>query len=319
MQLTNNTVFELETLKKAYQTLLNENQRLKKERETLKEDVSDLQIMYDGSIEHGVAMENLLAEKNGELEKTQQRLQEELRQASNYLYSQFPKPSTERGIRSEWTYISSTEIGGDAFGYHWIDDDHFALYLLDVCGHGVGAALLSSTVIQIIKSQSLADVNFRDPAKVLNGLNDTFQMDEQNHMFFTLWYGVFKRSTRCLSYASAGHPPAILLSRAQDGSVVVEKLATQQIIMGYSKDVSYQVATCQVPTKADLFIFSDGVFEIDSEADKRMWAFDDFEVFMRQQFTQKKAELPTIIKQLQTIQGHESFADDVSIMKLTFS
>jgi sigma-B regulation protein RsbU (phosphoserine phosphatase) len=41
-------------------------------------------------------------------------------------------------------------LGGDSFGYHWIDDDHFAVYLLDVSGHGWGAALLSVSVINVL-------------------------------------------------------------------------------------------------------------------------------------------------------------------------
>ena len=43
-------------------------------------------------------------------------------------------------IKTDWRFVPSAELGGDSFGYHWLDDDHFAFYLLDVSGHGVGAA-----------------------------------------------------------------------------------------------------------------------------------------------------------------------------------
>jgi sigma-B regulation protein RsbU (phosphoserine phosphatase) len=75
--------------------------------------------------------------------KTQQdRLTAELNEASAYLRSLLPAPCSEP-LAIDWRFIPSSELGGDSFGYRWIDDDHFALYLLDVCGHGVGAALLS--------------------------------------------------------------------------------------------------------------------------------------------------------------------------------
>jgi hypothetical protein len=46
----------------------------------------------------------------------------------------------------DWRFIPSASLGGDSFGYHWIDEDHFAAYLIDVSGHGWVAALLSVSV-----------------------------------------------------------------------------------------------------------------------------------------------------------------------------
>ena len=54
-------------------------------------------------------------------------------------------------------------LGGDAFGYHWLDDDHFVVYLLDVSGHGVGAALLGVSVLNVLRARSLPGTDFRDP------------------------------------------------------------------------------------------------------------------------------------------------------------
>src|SRR4029434_1653344 len=102
-------------------------------------------------------------------------------------------------------------LGGDAFGYHWIDRDHFAVYLLDVCGHGVGASLLSVAAINVIRSGSLRNTDFTDPGAVLSALNEAFPMERQNNMFFTLWYGVFSTTTRELDFACGGHPPAVLV------------------------------------------------------------------------------------------------------------
>lgn len=81
--------------------------------------------------------------------------------------------------------ISSSQLGGDSFGYHWIDDDTFSLYLLDVCGHGVGAALLSISVMNVLRTSSLVDTNFRDPDNVLGNLNAAFPMEQHNDMYFT--------------------------------------------------------------------------------------------------------------------------------------
>ncbi|MBS1213803.1 MAG: response regulator receiver modulated serine phosphatase, partial [Proteobacteria bacterium] len=74
--------------------------------------------------------------------ESQKKLAAELAEAAAYVRSLLPATMTGRP-QAEWRFIPSTELGGDALGYHWLDDDHLAMYLLDVCGHGVGAALLS--------------------------------------------------------------------------------------------------------------------------------------------------------------------------------
>ena len=132
----------------------------------------------------------------------------ELAEAANYVRSILPEP-TLSPLRIDWKYQPSTELGGDAFGYHWIDPDHFAVYLLDVCGHGVGASLLSVTAMNVIRSGSLPKTEFRDPGAVLSGLNNAFLMEKQNNMYFTIWYGVFNKTTRQVIYACGGHPPAL--------------------------------------------------------------------------------------------------------------
>jgi sigma-B regulation protein RsbU (phosphoserine phosphatase) len=106
------------------------------------------------------------------LERTQRRLDEELAEAMRYIRSSLPEP-TSAPLRIDWVYQPSTELGGDAFGYHWIDDDHFAVYLLDVCGHGVGACLLAVTAINVIRSGALPGTDFRDPAATMGAISKT--------------------------------------------------------------------------------------------------------------------------------------------------
>src|SRR5271157_2661686 len=48
--------------------------------------------------------------------------------------------------------------GARVFGYHWVDDNHLALYLIDVTGHGLDAALLSVSVANVIRTGALPGV-----------------------------------------------------------------------------------------------------------------------------------------------------------------
>ena len=100
------------------------------------------------------------------LDESQKVLAAELSEAADYVRSLLPEPF-DGALSVCWDFESCSSVGGDSFGYFWIDDDHFAIYLLDVCGHGVGAALLSVSVINTIKGQTLRDVDFREPDSVL--------------------------------------------------------------------------------------------------------------------------------------------------------
>ncbi|MGB3788188.1 MAG: SpoIIE family protein phosphatase [Phormidesmis sp.] len=143
------------------------------------------------------------------------RLENELAEAATYVTSLLPKDTPEDAkncISIASRFISSQELGGDCFDHYWLDPDCLVMYLLDVSGHGLGAALLSTSVLNVLRSQSLPGANFYRPETVLKGLNDAFQMTEQNDKYFTIWYGVYNRVTHQLVYASAGHPPALLVA-----------------------------------------------------------------------------------------------------------
>ena len=249
------------------------------------------------------------------IEETQRRLSEELAEAAHYVRSIFPAPA-ESPLRINWQYQPSTELGGDAFGYHWLDADHFAVYLLDVCGHGVGASLLSVAAINVIRSGSLPKTDFRDPGAVLSALNNAFLMENQNNMYFTLWYGVYHAPTRTLRHASGGHPPALLLESAEGGIAVSTRLRAPGLVIGGLEGTVYLAQTCLVPMGAQLFVLCDGCYEI-SRPDGEMETFEEFEAFMREN-GMKPDGLQNLLQWIKTRHGNGPLDDDFSIVRICF-
>jgi serine phosphatase RsbU (regulator of sigma subunit) len=252
-----------------------------------------------------------LNESREALLRTHRRLEQELQDAARYILSILPQPIREPLI-ADWRYIPSTELGGDSFGYHWLDDRHFALYLLDVCGHGVGPALLSVVVANTLRSGSLPDVDFRSPGKVLTALNQAYPMENHNDLYFTIWYGVYDNSTRQLEYASAGHPPAILI--AEEGRRI-EKLKARGSIVGINSYATYQSHVSILPSPSRLFLFSDGTFEI-RRPDGSMLDFDEFVAVLAQPAQEGQTELDRVLGFVREARGQESFEDDFSIVKV---
>ncbi|MFM1886898.1 MAG: hypothetical protein RL026_2055 [Pseudomonadota bacterium] len=253
------------------------------------------------------------------LERTQRRLDKELADAARYVYSIFPEPA-QKPLQVDWYYQPSTELGGDAFGYHWIDADHFAVYLLDVCGHGVGACLLSVTAINVIRSGALPQTDLRDPAAVLAALSNAFLIEKQNNMYFTLWYGVYHVPTRRLRHASGGHPAAILLQPAAGtGSDVLPEataLRAPGLIIGVMEDMPYEAQECVIPEGASLFVLCDGCFEV-QDTEGRDATFEEFTELVRAEGTAPDG-LERIYRWARTLHGEGPLDDDFSIVRVRF-
>lgn len=270
-------------------------------------ELEDLNLLYQATIEHGEAVEDQLAEANLELQRTQKRLSEELTEAANYIFSILPEPR-RTAPQTEWLLVPSTELGGDSFGYHEIDPDHIAFYLLDVCGHGVGAALLSVTAINVLRSAALPNTDFRDPGKVLSALNDAFPMEKQHNMYFTIWYGVVRRSNSELRYASAGHPASVL--RRADGSV--ETLATPGIAVGMMEGMSYRTAACRIEEGDRLHLVSDGTFEVETAPGEML----EFQTFVERL---SRSESPgEVLDWIRGLNGPGPLPDDFSLLTVRF-
>lgn len=250
------------------------------------------------------------------LEESQNRLQKELAEAAAYVTSLLPPLLTDE-IKTDWRFIPSTLLGGDIFGYHWLDSRYFSFYLLDVCGHGVGAALLSISIANVLRFQTLPKTNFYDPKSVLNALNAAFQMEDHNNMFFTILYGVFDRETRQILYSSGGHPPGILMTGENPDQLDMLDLKTPGVVIGAFSGSEYQNASCTLKKYNQLYIYSDGAYEI-TRPDRTMMNLEEFIHLLKESSKKDGSKLDDIVEIIQTIQGKKEFDDDFSLVKITF-
>ncbi|MFP4007652.1 MAG: PP2C family protein-serine/threonine phosphatase [Spirulinaceae cyanobacterium] len=251
-----------------------------------------------------------------DLQRQKHKLETELAEAAAYVSSILPEPLTEPPIKIDVCFIPSSQLGGDGFDYFWLDDNHLAMYLLDVSGHGLRAALPSLSVINLLRSKAMLQVNYRSPSEVLGGLNDAFQMTQRNDKYFTIWYGVYNRKKRQLLYASAGHPPAILLS-PQRGKIEVQRLKAQGFPAGMFPGADYEELSCKIAPESSLYIFSDGVYEI-NQPDGDIWGLDNFIETLKDYKAQGNQGLDDLLKRVQAANSQEVFEDDLSLMQVNF-
>ena len=251
------------------------------------------------------------------LRQSQQALAEDVAEAERYVTSLLPAKIATESVVTDWMFIPSAKLGGDSFGYHWIDDDHLACYLLDVCGHGVKSALMSVSAMNVLRAQSLPQCDFRDASQVLSALNNAFLMDNHNQMYFTIWYGVYNKQTRELNYSGAGHPPALLISGTPEAPTRCEQLESQGPMNGVVEDLPYDGVTTTVEPGARLYIYSDGICEL-HKADGSMWAFSEFLEAMSAPLAAGQSAVERIHTIGREVQSGNPFLDDFSILELRF-
>jgi phosphoserine phosphatase RsbU/P len=261
-----------------------------------------------------------LHELNQDLNEQKQLLELELAEAAEYVSSILPEPLISPNVNIDVRFIPSRQLGGDGFDFYWLDDRHLVIYLLDVAGHGLRAALPSLAVINLLRSRSLNNVNYYRPREVLLALNQTFQITDRNDKYFTIWYGVYNIKTRELTYATGGHPPAILLSSSREKPSEEKRLRTAGVPIGMFADVDYDDICCQINAHSSLYIFSDGIYEIEQNIIDGN-CLENFINILKKYHHGESNNLDDLLHMLPINSKHDKplrFDDDLSIVQIYF-
>ena len=227
------------------------------------------------------------------------------------------------GVHFTWTFRPCSDLAGDHLNVTRLDDNHVAMYMLDVSGHGVRAALLSVTLSRMLaplpdrpslvcrRCRSGNSLEPTPPSIVAEELNRRFQLDLETWQYFTLFYGVLNTKTMLLRYVSAGQPGPIHVPH--DGQPL--NLSKPVFAIGWVPEPNYQERQLQLCPGDRLFIFSDGVDEAMS-AEKE--PFGDQRV-LQALAEQKSLELEKltahVLAAAQDYSG-KPFVDDVSALAI---
>jgi serine phosphatase RsbU (regulator of sigma subunit) len=241
-------------------------------------------------------------------------LDRDLENARRYVHSLIPPPLTEGPIRTEWVLLPSARLAGDVFGYHQIDARHFAIFLLDVSGHGTGAAMHAVSVTNVLRREALPGVDMRDPGMVAAYVNTLFQMSTHGGLYLTLWYGVYDLETRTLRYCSAGHHPSFLVPPPREQAI---PLKTPNLIIGATTELEFQSGSVEVPPGSRLYVFSDGVFEIEAK-DGEQWHLDHVLPLIMQPPVEGVSEPERLLRAIRAHAKSPDFDDDFTVVVATF-
>ncbi len=257
------------------------------------------------------------------------RMKNDLEAAARMQHDLLPKALPEiTGIEFAWHYEPCDELAGDILNIIPLDDQHIALYILDVCGHGVRSSLLSvamtHTLSRKMDPSSLittpgkddGDYEVTSPALVAKRLNSLYPMFDNGMLFATLGYGVLDTKSNVFSFVCAGHPGPLIVHR--DGS------ADQLVAPGYpigvpradssDEEDEYHDSTVALTAGDRLYLYSDGANE-EHNPEREQFGEDRLSAaLVKARSKPLKDSIRALVEEIATWKGDADFVDDVTIL-----
>ncbi len=258
---------------------------------------------------------------NRDLVAKQQALDADLRAAADIQRSLIAKVAPPiNSLAIAWRFIPCDRIGGDIFNFEPIDDDNLAVYVVDVSGHGVPAAMVTVSVSQSLLPQTGyirrdvgGAIDICPPGEVLRLLDNEYPI-ERFEKHFTICYLVLNHTDGRLRYSLAGHPKPVLL-RA-DGTL--QLLEAGGPIIGLGGIVPFAEEEITLSPGDRLVLYTDGIVEFENPSGL---AYGEPRFHEQVRLTQAQPlndACDQIIDSLRRFGGSARFQDDVTLVAFEF-
>jgi sigma-B regulation protein RsbU (phosphoserine phosphatase) len=213
------------------------------------------------------------------------------------------------GLEAHAILHPAQEVGGDLYEALPMPDGNLVAVMGDVSGKGIPAALFMAVTTTLVRAIA-AEV--RRPEEILSRVNDALASHNPHTMFVTLLCAVYDARTGRLDYASAGHPPAVLI---RNGTAEFLPLKPG-MIAGIMTGLSAPCQSVQLQPEDQVVFYTDGVTEAldaaqDLYGDSRLLT-----ELARQSGHTAAATTDALLRSVRAHAGDYPQSDDIAILVL---
>ena len=236
-------------------------------------------------------------------------------------FPSFPHDASEEesAVRFYPFFRPSMIMSGDFFDVLAISDDRAGLFICDVMGHGVRAALVAAIVRSVVSELRPL---WTKPGELLLAINRAMLAAFKNSditLFASAFYVVADLAKGQLRYANAGHPNPLHLAHTEKVSGAVASPLMEKPsgpALGLFDEAVYETHRCKLSLHDVVLLFTDGLFEVEGSGGK---------LYDYQQLSKavgNRAELPAvdlcrgIIDEVQQFSATQQFNDDVCLVAM---
>jgi sigma-B regulation protein RsbU (phosphoserine phosphatase) len=252
-----------------------------------------------------------------ELQKKQALIDRDLDSAAAIQKSLLPdkSPAIDH-IQVAWTFEPCEQIGGDIFNIHHMDERSVGLYMLDVCGHGVPAALISVAVSQFLNSTDGllgSNCELLSPEIVLNKLDHSFPF-ERFDSFFSIIYMTIDVKDGWLDYSCAGHPSPLLVR--SDGAM--DFLDQRGPIIGFGSGKPFGQSSIQLQAGDRVILYTDGLIESRNPAGDYFGKPGLYEVLANHRNEPIQTMVDAVYAKIKDFRQQAAPDDDISLLAVEY-
>ncbi|MBP5550762.1 MAG: SpoIIE family protein phosphatase [Bacilli bacterium] len=200
------------------------------------------------------------------------------------------------------------EVGGDFYDFFLVDDDHLCIFIADVSGKGVPAALFMMASMIILANNAQMG---KSPAQILTDTNLAICSNNREEMFVTVWLGILEISTGKLTAANAGHEYPVVKQPNGNFEIFKDK---HGFVIGGIDGAKYKEYDIMLEPGSRLFIYTDGVPEA-TNSEKELFGMDRMVVALNKAGNASPKEiLETVRKEVnEFVKDAEQF-DDLTML-----
>lgn len=218
------------------------------------------------------------------------------------------------GFRVNGTNLPAKIISGDYYDYIELPDGKLGVAIADVSGKGVPAGLLMAMCRSLLRAVSLTNAS---PALVLGAVNRYLFPDIREDMFISMIYGILDPAEGTLTFARAGHDPALVFRKA---SGVVEISRPKGLALGLDRGDVFQRVTKDEVIKMDpgdcVLFYTDGVKEALDSRDEEFGMQRLAGVFGGAAKLGAEAAVSRVLEAVKDFTGDGPQIDDVTIVAI---
>lgn len=213
------------------------------------------------------------------------------------------------------TSIYCDETGGDYYDYFLLPGDKLGIVVADACGHGVGAAMLMTSVRAFLIS---AIWDYQSPAQILKNINNHITRDcSKSGRFTTMFFLEIDARTRNLKWVRAGHEPAVVF-HAQ--SQTISHLDGTGLVLGVDDTYDFEDSITSACQTGDIILIgTDGINETRNK-NQDIFGHKRLEKIIRDH-AQDSAKViqETIVGEVDTFRGDLAQEDDITLVVIKTS